>query len=295
MKNIDQPFKDLVKKYLVVFLILLISYSFINWIIFIKPKIFEINEIYIFLLIPAFICFLISFIIFRPLVKKVRFQEDATRWILMFLIPFSIGIPLVLFQYYLEDKSLTVITVDKPTEVCKYPNESFFKIRSFLVNKEKCFIYRTNSTYRSTMTLSDYYTVPMYNDSADINNLSRVAYGILFSTQIGDGLLDKDNQKQEIGLFYIKSQSEFENYDFKSDNLFEKQKNYNYKSNFFDSWNGNFSFDKSKNPIILVRMNQPLDELIRIEFNRFKYSTLICLSLTLIILYLCNIYKVKEV
>lgn len=294
MKHIDQPFKNLVKKYLVVFLLLLILYSFFDWIIFIKPHILEINEIYNFFLIPAFVCLLLSFIIFRPLVKKVRFQEDAARWILMLLIPFSLAIPIVLFQNFLEDNSCSLITVDKPTEILKYPNESFFKIRSFVLNKEKYFNYRTSSTYRSTMTLADYYTVPMYNDSTDMINLSRVAYGIQISTQIGNALLDKDNQKQEIDLFHIKSQSEFEHYDFTSSNYFEKQKNNNYQSNYFESWNCNFSFDKSKNPIILVRMDKTLDELVNIKFNRFKYATFICLTMTLIILYLCNVYKIED-
>ncbi len=212
--------------------------------------------------------------------------KDALLWT---LLPFSIGIPTALSQQYFKDMSQDVINVDNPGETLKHPNKRFFKIRSFLINRNDFTLFKERHARRRSLKVNNYYIAPLYSDEG--HQATNVAYGIKFSTSLNNGLFFKDQQPKKIWEFNIKSASEFTFYDLDSVIYFERQIDSEDAYNFANAWRQNKLFDNTQTPIILVPSKEPFCKLLKRGKGMMAYSLLISLTITLTLLYILDYYK----
>lgn len=298
MNNInDKLFLKLLKTYTYAFVLIFVGYTLINWFLTAKFRFLEINTVYIVVFVPLLVCLIFTYFVFRPLIYKLKFNQKAAEFSLWILLPFSIGISIAFSQSFFIDKSYSVIAIDKPSDIVKYPKERFYKIKKYLILPERYFIIREQHTLGkngTTLVVSNYFTTAIYDDSTQTDSLSKVAYGTLFSTSIHNGVFDKDLQTPIIKKFNIQSDIDYSNYNFYNVDLFERVFNSDDAVNFNESWMNNSSYDKRIKPIVITKMNRTLDELNQNNWNMFVYTTVISYFTSIIFLFLFNLFKRRK-
>jgi hypothetical protein len=293
----DKLFLKLLKTYTYAFVLIFVGYTLINWFLTAKFRFLEINTVYIVVFVPLLVCLIFTYFVFRPLIYKLKFNQKAAEFSLWILLPFSIGISIAFSQSFFIDKSYSVIAIDKPSDIVKYPKERFYKIKKYLILPERYFIIREQHTLGkngTTLVVSNYFTTAIYDDSTQTDSLSKVAYGTLFSTSIHNGVFDKDLQTPIIKKFNIQSDIDYSNYNFYNVDLFERVFNSDDAVNFNESWMNNSSYDKRIKPIVITKMNRTLDELNQNNWNMFVYTTVISYFTSIIFLFLFNLFKRRK-
>jgi hypothetical protein len=293
----DKLFLKLLKTYTYAFVLIFVGYTLINWFLTAKFRFLEINTVYIVVFVPLLVCLIFTYFVFRPLIYKLKFNQKAAEFSLWILLPFSIGISIAFSQSFFIDKSYSVIAIDKPSDIVKYPKERFYKIKKYLILPERYFIIREQYTLGkngTTLVVPNYFTTAIYDDSTQTDSLSKVAYGTLFSTSIHNGVFDKDLQTPIIKKFNIQSDIDYSNYNFYNVDLFERVFNSDDAVNFNESWMNNSSYDKRIKPIVITKMNRTLDELNQNNWNMFVYTTVISYFTSIIFLFLFNLFKRRK-
>lgn len=291
-------FKTLLKKYLLGFILTFVGYTFLNW-FFSTHFDLGINDNYTNFWIPAVISIVLTYVVFRPIVNSLGYSEKASDFLLWFILPFTIWTPIAFSQGYFKDISYKIIQINKPTDIFNHSNERFFQIRTFDVAPEDYFLIRerhSSGKNGTTLNISNYYIVPMYNDSLEKkrNPLTQIGYGVRFSTSMHNGFFDKEINDTLIKAFNIKSAKDFREYDFKNVGYFEKIENNDDAKYFKEAIENNNSFDKTQQNLVVVNRNGRIQDLYERGKNMFLYSTLICLGIGLTTLLLINVFSDKK-
>lgn len=287
--------KKLLKKYLTVFVLTFVSYTLVNWFLSTHFDL-RIKENYLNFWIPALVCAVLTYIFLRPLVNDLNYTEKGADFLLWFILPFSMWTPIAFSQGYFKDISYGVVTIEKPSEVFKHPSERFFKIKSFSVEPDNYFIIRerhTSGKRGTTLNVSNYYIVPMY-DETTANKEDRktfIGYGVRFTTSIHNGFFSKEEHEPKIKEFNEKSAKDYEEYDFYNADYFEKISNTDDATYFTEAAEHNPNFDHNRKPTILVSKNGTIGDLYENGKSMFIYSTLISLIIGLTALFFVNMFN----
>jgi len=291
-------FKTLLKKYLLGFVLTFVGYTFLNW-FFSTHFDLSINDNYTNFGIPAVICIVLTYVVFRPIVNFLRYSEKASDFLLWFILPFTIWTPIAFSQGYFKDISYKIVKINKPGDLFNHLNERFFKIRKFDVAPEDYFLIRerhSSGKNGTTLNVSNYYIVPMYNDSSEKNmtSLTQIGYGVRFSTSMHNGFFDKEINDTLIKEFNVKSAKDFREYDFENVSYFEKIENNDDAKYFKEAIENNNNFDKTQQNLVIVNRKGRIEDLYERGKNMFLHSTLICLGIGLTTLLLINLFSDKK-
>jgi hypothetical protein len=229
-------------------------------------------------------------------VKELNYTEKGADFLLWFILPFSMWTPIAFSQGYFKDISYGVVSIDKPSEVFEHSSERFFKIKNFTIAPDNYFIIRekhTSGRNGTTLNVSNYYIVPMYDDTIAMNSdtLTSIGYGVRFSTSMHNGFFDKKEQEPKIQEFNKTSAKEYEQYNFYHADYFEKISNTDDATYFTEAAERNRNFDHNRKPTILVSKSGTIADLYEKGKNMFIYSTLISLGIGLTALFLVNMFN----
>jgi rhomboid protease GluP len=217
-------FKRIIKPYLATFIVLFIGYSFLNWLLTTKTGLIKIDKDYLNFFIPFIITYIPIVFILRPIVNRFPLRskiKDALLWV---LLPFSISIPTIISQRYFKDISYQLVTINNPEEALLHPNERFFKIKTYHVNRGDFSLFKerhVSGIKGKTLKANNYYIAPLYSDS--LNQKFKVAYGIKYATSINYGMLFRDKAPRKTKEFDIESEEDFSAHDFYNVAFFELQ------------------------------------------------------------------------
>lgn len=287
----------LIKKYVLIFLLTFAGYSAVNWLIGMNVET-GINEKYLNYWVPLFICYAISYFIFRPFLKRLNYKKKTADGLLWFILPLTIGFPIAFSQNYFKDISYKVITIDKPKDLDKYPNERFFTIKQFTVDPSGYYLLKekhTSGKGGTTLNLNSYFLIPVFDDTVQKNNYqtTKIGYGVKFNTSLSNGIFIRDGQENKIAAFWQKSREDFANYNFYDAGFFERIKNTDDTHYFLEAASKNASFDKTTETIILIKRTGSIQDLFSRERKMFVCSTLVCLGVGLATLFFINRYQVQ--
>jgi hypothetical protein len=285
-------FKKIIKAYLILFVIFYIGYSLLNWFLTTKSGLFKIDNSYSNFWIPFIIIYIPVFFVLRPLVIKSGFKSKTQDGLLWVLFPFTISIPTAFSQDFFKDSSYGIIHLKYPEDVLEYPRERFFTIEEFQVKNDGFTLFKERhiSGGRSkSLKVNNYYIAPMFGSNND--SISRVAYGLKFSTSLNHGLLFRDKQPEKIEAFNAKTAEEFSNYDLYKVTFFEKQMLSEDAEHFAVAWSGNNLLDSETEPVVLVGKKETLQQLLERKRNMTIYSVIICLTVAVGLLYIFEYFR----
>lgn len=284
--------KEIIKSYLTVFILFYVGYSLLNWILTTKTGLIRIDKSYSNFWVPFTIIYIPVFLILRPLVNKSGFNSKSQDALLWVLLPFSISIPTAFSQDYYKDSSYGIVNIKYPEDVLSLPREKFFTIEKFQVKNDGFTLYKERhvSGGRSkSLKVNNYYLAPVFGSNT--NSISKVAYGLKFSTSLNHGLLFRDEQPEKIQAFNKKTAKEFSNYDLYNLTFFEKQMDSEDAKHFAIAWKQNNLLDQSTEPVVLVGKKETLQQMLKRERDMTVYSIVICLTIAISLLYIFDYYR----
>jgi rhomboid protease GluP len=285
-------FKSIIRTYLTLFAVYYIGYSFLNWLLTIKTSIVRIDEGYSNFWIPFSLIYIPAYFILRPKINQSNFKNNIKNGLIWGIFPFSIAIPTAFSQPYFKDVSYNVIDINTPAETHLHPNERFFKVKTFYINRNdfKLFKERHVSGGRSkSLKVNNYYIAPIYSDEK--RHPTNVAYGIKFSTSLNHGLLFRKQEPKKIWEFNIHAASEFTFYDLDSVTYFSKQIDSKDAYNFAEAWRENKLLDNTHTPVVLVPSKEPFSKLLQRGKNLTIYFVLISLTVAIGLLLIFDFYR----
>lgn len=280
-------FIKFLKIFTVIFCIGNVSILFIKWNLYVKLNLsFEpfTEKIIWGILYSPFVYF-----IFNKLFIELDFQTRQK--ILLFIeIPFLISFSGNTVADSFIVKHYSIVSVEKPSDIIKLPKERFFKINKFEVLPHKYFLVMAHSSKgNGSQEYGNYYIAPVYDDLSASNSLplSKIAYGVSFTkTLVGIGAtLTQPNRirKQDSIDFCNKSEIDYNLYDFKNVDYFEKLSKSSVGFTYFiEAWNRNPSFDNIIEPIIIVKRSGTITELIKAD-SEFCFWTIVITYLLAIV------------
>lgn len=289
------PFLRLLIAYSIAFITFYILYTAFNWFLVVKLHVGLSSDMLDYW-IPFVMGGVITYIFLRPIVKQLTIREkakDALNWA---VLPLTLGIAVAFSQGYFKDKSYTVITVEKPSDVLKYPHERYFQIKKYYIQPRHFFCVNEEHTVGrngTTLVYAKDITLPMYDDSTQQYGTAKIAYGICFDTSMHNGLLDKNEQPPIIAYFNRVADTEYRNYNFYTPSFFVKENLYDEKY-FKKSWQNNSYLDKNGTPIVLMGKSGALLDIYDTEWSRLKYGTTISFGFAILIIFLIQLWNVYD-
>lgn len=291
--KLSKEFKKIITLYILSFFGFHLIYSLLNWWLTEHLQIVHVNEKYTDVLIPIILCFLISYIVFLPLIKKINFHEKISNFTIWILIPLSIGMSTALSQNYYKNYNDKAITIEKTTDILNYPNEKYFYVKKFFVAKDQAHILKqshTSGKRRRTLVVSHYITSAMYNDSTEQNTPAKVGYGIHNTERIFNNQR-KEKKEIEIQKFDSTSFQDYHNHNFYSSNLFQRHFDSDDAKYFNESWTRNSHSDKNSPPIVIEKLNRKLADIKNNDREIALYASVISLSIGLVLLTFFELIK----
>ncbi len=277
-------FSRILKIYLILFVSFFIGYSYLHY-LFVK----EINSLgfdnfYVSYLIPIVIVSILTFILYRPIIKQLTINKRELEVLIWIIIPHSIAIPIGVSQGYFREMNSRVIEITTPDEVMLYPDEIFFTIQKYYIHRSEFSAFQEQKSGRgSNLSVCNYYIVPLYTDS--ISRKFKVTCGIYYSTTVNNGLFFLDEVDQRIDEFNNNSVKNILDYNFSDIKFFERQIDKDQISNFQSAWMYNKSREQTKNPVVLVPQQEEFTNFLSGKRNIAVITTII--SLIVAILFLC--------
>lgn len=265
-------YKKIIKTYLTLFVLFYVGYSILNWILTTKTGVIRIDKSYSNFWVPFTIIYIPVFLFLRPLVKKSGFKSKTQEGLLWALFPFTISIPTAFSQDYFKDSSYGIVNVNYPEDVLSLPRERFFTVAKFRVRNDGFTLFKERhvSGGRSkSLNVNNYYIAPMFGSSTD--TISKVAYGLRFSTSLNHGLLFRNEQPEKIKTFNTKTAEELSNYDIYKLTFFERQMDSEDAQHFATAWKQNNLLDQNTEPVVLVGQKETLQQLLKRERNMTIY------------------------
>lgn len=283
-----------IKTYIIFFVVFFIGYSFLNWLLTAKTNLLKIDGLYSNLWIPLVLVYGLSYFILLPVVKQLGLRSVAKITMMWAILPLSIIFPTTFSQPYFADSTYQVIAVKNPEETLRYPEERFFAIKNYQVNANDFILYKKRSASSGKspkLTVKNYYIAPIYTDT--IQQLFKVAYGILYSTSFDNVRSYTDDNTQDIQAFNTQSSTSFAALNLHSPLFFKKQINSKDAVDFEAAWLQNQLLDAKATPVVLVGQYISYQQLIAKGKINAIYSIIACLIIALVLLLLFNYFKKK--
>ncbi|MBI1306959.1 MAG: rhomboid family intramembrane serine protease [Bacteroidetes bacterium] len=215
MKNLTIKLKEVYLPYLLVSVGSILFYYLFRWLFDIKLGVLPLKDELLNLFIPMAVPWIPVLIWLRKRINILRISDKHFGY--LFIMAWSIAIPIIVSQSYLEKASFDLITVNKVSEINNHPDEKYFVINSFRINSTNVPAYTTN---RTTGRNNDKLNFYLYL-ACPFENSKNVWYGIKYRDYISNRQSDK-RKNSEFQDFMADAEKEFKKYDFQKVTYFER-------------------------------------------------------------------------
>lgn len=278
-------FSRIVKIYLILFISFFIGYSYVHYFFVKEISTLGLDNFYVSYLIPIVIVSILTFILYRPITEQLPLKTEKIGILFWIIISNSIAIPIGISQEYFTELSYSLIEISTPGEVMLYPNEKFFTIQKYHINRNEFSVFQEQRRGQSkgrNFYVFNYYIVPLYSDT--VNNKFNITCGIYYSTAFNDRILSADGVAKEIENFNISSANNILGYNFFGIKFFERLLDKDQMLNFQSAWMFNTSRNQMNNPIVLIPQQEEFSDFLSDKRDVAVISTLISLITTILFL-----------
>ncbi|PWN62677.1 rhomboid family intramembrane serine protease [Chryseobacterium viscerum] len=204
------------KPFLLIALGFILSYTFLNWFLFMKIGI-PLKEDIVEFWLPIGLSSVLILICLRPRIKLLKFKNENSSFVYQLLACIAIAIPTIIAQKYLVTATGKLTNLNVISELPKKDNTKYYTLKNYYIDKHHIAIQNTVSTSgrnNEHFNMLIYVTMPILESASDtINKTHKYWLGKLYSEQISNSLSD-EKKKEKYKLLAERSQKEFENTDF---------------------------------------------------------------------------------
>jgi rhomboid protease GluP len=234
MKNLQLKLRVVYLPFLLVAIGTVLAYSIIRWLLDSQLGILPTSAADLFnIWLPIILPWIPVLVWLRPRTRilNLKFRYEDGYFLYHFAMGVAIAIPLLLSQFYITEAAFSLIEINSPQEVRKFPKEKYFNIKSFAVDKNALVPHidiKTSGENDQNLNFHLYLACPF-------DNAPNVWYGVDYRKQIPDNsttLIKEETYNSFLNQSYI----DFAQYDVQDVNYFEKfEQTSDYKNGFLNA------------------------------------------------------------
>lgn len=287
MKHFSDRLQILILPYLLVTLLFIVGYTFLNWFLCIYKKWVAINEMYIDFIFPMLIAILLVYFIIRPRLHILQLAPGKDTFGIQMLVGISMFAPTAIAQNYIDKATGTLTEVHRVSEIAKLPESKYYDVDVFYLDTHHIGIYKTSRVsgkHSQHFNFELYIAIPMFNTAKDTNGFAcKYWIGEYYSEQISNSL-SPDEKSRLADAFLKESERQFRTTNFSNFTYLEKLR----KSDELEGYEAAISrgfYSDSKDVIVFVRHQETFESRLGTTFEWIFYSWAIG-SLVVILIFL---------
>ena len=274
MKHFSDRLQILILPYLLVTLLFVVGYTFLNWFLCIYTRWVAINEMYIDFIFPMLIAILLVYFIIRPRLHILQLAPGKDTFGIQFLIAVSMFIPTTIAQNYIDKATGTLTEVHRISDIAKLPKSKYYNVDVFYLDTTHLGKYKTSSVsgkHRQHFNFELYIAIPMFNTAKDTNDFAcKYWIGEYYSKQISNSL-SPDEKSKLANVFLQESERQFRTSNFSNFTYLEKLR----KSDELEGYEAAITrgfYTDSKDVIVFTRHQEAFESRLGTTFEWIFYS-----------------------
>jgi len=272
---------------LLTLLALIIIYTFLHWILFIKLELFGLKEIITNFGIPITLTGLAAWILLRPKFKILDLETAKGNWrdFYCFILWVILTIPLIIAQEYIVTASGQLTELNSIEEIGTTEPTKFYTLKNYYISKNAIGVhpaFDVTGKHNESFNMHIYVVLPILVNNADTTKSKCSAWlGIEYKETINNRLeqTEKEKRYQE---FASRSQKAFTHKDVSKFIYLDRIGNSDKKEGLIEAIKKNTRVRGSQ--IILVPVNEPFEARNGSKLSWIFGSSLIGLSVWLLML-----------
>jgi len=274
MKYFSERLQILVLPYLLVTLLFIIGYTFLNWFLCIYTKWIAIKEIYIDFVFPILIAVVLVYYAIRPRLHILQLAPGKDTFGIQMLIGISMLIPTIIAQNYIDKATGTLTEVHRISDISKLPESKYYDVNVFYLDTTHLGMYKTSSVsgkHSQHFNFELYIAIPMFNTAKDTNGYAcKYWIGEYYSEQISNSL-SPDEKSRLANVFLQESERQFRMTNFSNFTYLEKLRKSDELEGYEDAIDRGF-YEDSKDVIVFTRYQETFDSRLGTTFEWIFYS-----------------------
>lgn len=250
--------------FLFAFLGLIIGYTFLNWLLFIKFEIFSVETFILNFIVPLCLTGIFAWFILRRRFKILKLKVKKGNWrnFYSFILWFVLAVPLIISQEYLTSASGKMIELNSINDINKSKIEKYYILKNYFIDKTALGIHTdiTVTGKRNTnYNMHWYIAVPIFESPEDtvLRQVRPLAWvGIQYNKTIRNRLSQSEKNRiyQE---FATESQASFELEDFTNFTYLARKKYADIEDDFLIAVGKNAYYYPSD--LLFIMVHQPFE------------------------------------
>ncbi|KQT21525.1 hypothetical protein ASG22_15325 [Chryseobacterium sp. Leaf405] len=254
------------KPFFISLISLLVGYTFLHWLIFIKFELFQPKEIITNFGIPISLAALISWFYLRPKLKILNLKTSKDSLIDLYCIVAWIALTIlsVMSQDYIIKASGKLTQLKTISEINKSDPTKYYTLQSYYIDKNRPGIFldaEVSGRNNENFSMQIYAAIPIFEKPNDtIGSIPKAWLGVEYSEKISNRL-KPDEKEKKFREFTNKSEIDFRSKNLSEFKYLDHIGNSDEKHGFTNAVKNNKFFEKtiSPNPIILKGINEPFE------------------------------------
>lgn len=197
---------------------LIMVYTFLNWILFIKLELFGLKEIFTNFAIPIILTGLAAWIPLRQKLKILDLEVTRGNWrdFYSFILWVALTVPLIIAQEYITTASGQLTELNSIDEIGKSEQTKFYTVKTFYVDKKRVGVhpaFEVSGKHNEHFNMRIYLAIPILEKETDTTKWECSAWlGIEYHEKISNRLESSQKEKR-YKLFAAQTQKDFERKD----------------------------------------------------------------------------------
>lgn len=266
---------------------LIVIYTFLHWILFIKLELFGLKEFITNFGIPITLTGLAAWILLRPKFKILDLEAKRGNWrdFYSFILWVILTVPLIVAQEYIVTASGQLTELNSIDEISTAKPTKFYKLKNYYINKKAIGIHSAfdvTGKHNESFNMHIYVALPILASKADTTKSECFAWlGIEYRETINNRL-DQSEKERKYQAFASRSQRDFDAKDVSKFTYLDRIGNSDKKEGLIAAIKKNKLVTGSQ--IILVAVNEPFEARNGKKLSWLLGSSLIGLSVWLLML-----------
>lgn len=204
------------KPFLLIMIGLIVCYTFLHWLLFIKLNLFSLKEDIIDCIIPLILAIIVVLLFVRPKLKILNLEakRGSYRDIYTLIAWIAFAIPLIIAQNYIVTATGHLTKLNSIKDIDKFPLSKYYSLKSHYIDKRFNSAHSTfnvSGKHNENFNMSIYVVLPIFENEKDTAVKEPLAWlGVEYNESISNRL-EQNEKEAKYQEFADESQRDFDN------------------------------------------------------------------------------------
>jgi membrane associated rhomboid family serine protease len=249
--------------FLAIAISIVVGYTFLNWLVFVKLQLFSLNEEVINLWIPMGLPWIPILIWLRPRIKllNLKSKKGDLPWFYSIIASLAVAVPTLVAQAYLETASGSLTSLDNISQIDNQPASKYYSLKTFYIDKKYVGVqneFDVSGRNNEDFNMNLYVVLPIFTSAADTAGSNCLAwYGVKYQEQISNRL-NETEKKERYQKFVNESQADFDRKDVNQFIYFDRIGNTNDHKGYISAIKNNKKYSGNTERVF-IPVNDPFE------------------------------------